>query len=193
MGESTIVVQRDPGQVFIEVWRNASRGKVVIKHIGEFGKPYSEIVQGGATFQITKPGRRYNQNAAATAKQDIFTNGRLQPVELDPDDPDTASLLENPNHVQEDDISRIFKLKGERLVQRLEQISSVSTMRRLLDLAEEDATQALHSQWRAIHNRLVDLDHDLQHISPKVQAMIENGQDPMIEGDGMPKPVQLGV
>lgn len=191
MGD-TIVVTQAPTENFLEQWRFVGRGKLIIRRIGEFGRQHSSRVQGGMTFHVTAAERRLNQQAVAKPEYDPFTNGQCEAILLDPSDPDYEKLTTNPNVIREDDISRAFRLKGEKFRERLSHISSAASIRRLIELAEADNSDVTVPQWRALQARLAELDTELQHVSLQVQQAMERGEDPEIDGTSLPKPVQLG-
>lgn len=143
-------VPMDPG---LEVWKNNVPGIVAINRLGEYGRVRVELVNGGRVFHITPGERRMNQTQCARADLDIFTNGTLQPVALLDDEPDTPALRENPNVLDDQDIERIFRLKGEAFAQRLDQVTNAGVLARLADLAREPRIRATVQQYELVKAR----------------------------------------
>lgn len=192
MGD-TIIVSQDPTKTFLEQWKHTGRGKLIIRRIGQFGAQHSSRVQGGQTFHVTPQERRLNQQMVTRPEYDPFTNGMCEAIVLDPTDPDYETLTSNPNVIREEDITRVFRLKGERFAERLGRISSANTIRHLIDLAEAPDSEVTVPQYKRLQNRLAELDVELQHISPTIQDALARGEDPDVDGSSTPKPVQLGV
>ncbi|QBQ74866.1 hypothetical protein [Caudovirales GX15bay] len=149
------LVPKDSG---VEVWRNASAGKVYINRIGEYGRKFSEVISAGRAFQITPTERRLNQSACAQADLDMFTNGTLEPVNLLDDEPDTERLRTNPNLITDRDMRALFRLKGEVFRQRIEQITNTAAIHRLLEAARDERYNASLAQFEALKLRKITLD-----------------------------------
>lgn len=144
------LVPQEPG---IEQWQNTTAGTVYITRIGEYGKRISELVYGGRVFSITPQERRFNQNACASPALDVFINGTLQPKSLLDDEPDTPRLRDNPNMIDEKEIPRIFRLRGEMFAERIATITNTATIARLLELAREPRLNATVQQFEQLRRR----------------------------------------
>lgn len=142
-----------PQDAGIETWRNATAGTVYITRIGEYGKRISELIYGGRVFSITPQERRLNQNACANAKLDMFTNGTLEAVSLLDDEPDTPKLRNNPNMLDEREIPRLYRLRGEAFTERIAQISNPATIARLLELARDPRLNCTVQQFETLRRR----------------------------------------
>lgn len=143
-------VPQDPG---IETWQNVTAGTIYLTRLGEYGKRISELVYGGRVFSITPQERRLNQSACATEALDMFRNGTLQPKSLLDDEPDTPLLRENPNILDDKEIARVFRLRGEVFAQRIATITNSATIARLLELAREPRLNATVQQFELLRRR----------------------------------------
>lgn len=135
-----------PFEVDLETWRNVTRGRVVIKRVGEYGKPYDQMVEAGRTVQLTPRERRVNEDAVARDEYNPFTNGTLIPERLVDGDADNERLTVNPNKITDDEAKQIFRLRGERFTDRIEAIDSLPVVERLLELVEEPRLQVTVAQ-----------------------------------------------
>lgn len=144
-------------QAAVETWKNDTAGTVIINRVGEYGRRIVDIIHGGRQFQITPEERRMNQNAAHSAEVDIFTNGTLRPIDLLDTDPDTEELLKNPNILSDDDLPKLFTLKGDVFRERLAAISNPVVLSRLAEIARDPDYDASLAQYEAIKSREVEL------------------------------------
>lgn len=176
----------------MEQWRSVTKSVCIVKRIGEFGKVFSERIPPDKVFHILPSERRMNQHECRVKGGDVFTNGMLMPVFLVEGEEDNDELLANPNLVQSDDTDRIFKLNGSAFKARLAEISSVATLRVLLEQAELPRMKATVTQLRAIQSRLGELDTEVLHIKPSVnEALLRGEQGPSGESEDF-KPIRLG-
>jgi hypothetical protein len=169
------LIPSDPG---LETWVNTTDGVVYLTRIGEYGKKETELIYGRRSFTITPQERRLNQNACAIPAQDFFTNGTLQPKNLLDDEFDTPRLRENPNMINENEIPKIFRLRGEAFSQRLDTITNPATIARLIELAREPRYNATVHQFEMIKRRERALSGEREEPTPAVP-------DP----DGLPRAV----
>lgn len=123
-----------------EVWKNATASQIVLlRQGGPGGQTRHEIISGERTFSISPEERRMNQNMAANPELDVFNNGMLQPVKLLEDS--EPEMLDNPNHIGEDQLPRLFKLHYRNFDKRISEISNPIVLQRLIDIsAAQDAT-----------------------------------------------------
>lgn len=121
-----------------ETWKNQGLGKVVVKRHGEYGVEKDEIVRGGKTLHITAADRRMNQERAANASLDVFTNGMLTPVRVG----SAAEEFEgNANLLTEDDMRALVKSHPKTFAKKLGEITNPVVVGKLLEIArEEDCT-----------------------------------------------------
>lgn len=192
MAEKQVVeVRQAPTEQRFETWKSVTRSKVRIKRIGEFGRIYSESILAGARFTITPEERRLNQVETSKKEYDVFSNGMLQPLSLFEDDPDFDVLMESPNHLPEEDPSKIFRLHGDKFRQRVQAITSVATVRRLLELADDERTKATVAQHRVIEEHLASIDVDIVHIKTQVEEKLQKGEPGPTGDEDTFKPIRL--
>lgn len=174
----------------LELWRNGGRGRVLVNRFGADGKIRAELIGAGKSFHLTPAERRYNQELAALPKLDVFTNGTLQPVRLLDGEPDTQTLLDNPNHIPEDDARKVFRMTDQQFKARLETITNEAALQRLFDLANDRQTRATVWQLRAIEARLASVAPAPDHIRPEAaSAGSDRPAEPSGSGGRGPKAV----
>lgn len=169
------VVPVDPG---VETWKSGVPGIVAINRLGEYGRVRVELIKGGRTFTITPGERRMNQNQCADTAMDVFTNGTLQPVDLLDDEPDTPALRQNPNIVTDQDIERVFRLKGEMFAERLEQITNPAALERLAELARDPRLRATVQQYEMVKARQRALSDGAVTVSESVRERKQRAVTP---------------
>lgn len=150
----------------VETWENQTNGVVAINRVGEYGRKQVDLIQGGRRFQVTPQERRMNQNATNSAEQDIFTNGTLRPIDLLDDDPDSEKLRTNPNILGEDELPRIFALKGEHFRQRIAEITNPATLAKIVELARDPQFDATLFQYETVKQRELELRGELDDRRP---------------------------
>lgn len=145
-----------------ETWQNVTAGRVVINridHRGELTK--TTIVDPGKKFSLTTEERKMNQELAARADLDVFSNGFLQPVRILDSVDDAREIAANPNLMSEAEMRALMKpsVKTPDFAQKLATVTNSAALERLLALAEEeDATISKHE---AIRARLREASPDL--------------------------------
>lgn len=142
--------------VEMETWKNVGKGKAEIIKLDPRGIERGELIDGGKTFTITREERLINQDRCLASKNDSFSNGRFSPVRiLDGDEPEHDMAL-SPNLISEGDLQGLFKQHWKTFEKKIAEISSVITLQRLLDIAnEKDATV---KQVKVIEERLFEID-----------------------------------
>jgi hypothetical protein len=164
----------DPG---VESWLNTSPSLVHLIKIGEYGKRETELVYGGRVFNLTPQERRINQTQCYDAKNDPFTNGVFKPLSLLDDEPDTKTLRNNPNVLDDDGIAELFTLTGEAFSQRLISITNSTAVDRLIETAKQPTTGATVGQLETLKRYKKLLSGEKDEPAP------ESGPEPL------PKPV----
>lgn len=149
-----------------EIWQNVTRARFYIQRVGEYGKRYDELIGPGKKFVVTPHERRINEQLAATEGQNMFRNGTFQAIRLNPEEPDTASLLHNPNNFTDQEAKAIFRLKGEHFRNRLTEIDNTTALDRLKELAYDPKTQATVHQLGMIESRLKEISAPVDHVKP---------------------------
>lgn len=168
----------------MESWQNTSKGRVLIRRFdARRGMLGSELVAGGRTFHITPEDRRINQEMAATAELDIFTNGLLHPVRLIESEEDAKELAANPNLMSETEMKAMFGLHHKQFPKRLGELTNVNALTRLLELALDEDSKATHKQVELIKERLRVIDPGL---------FVDDRPEPALDRLGQPVARTLG-
>lgn len=121
----------------LECWKNAGMSTVGINKFDTRGNMVQEMVPGGRKIFLTPEERRMNQEVAAHDSLDVFANGMLVPVRLIDSEEDTAKLQANVNAMSETAMKALFKSQKPAFQAKVDEISNVTTLRRLLEVASE--------------------------------------------------------
>jgi uncharacterized protein YgbK (DUF1537 family) len=145
-----------------ETWQNVTAGRVVINrmdHRGELTR--NDIIDSGKKFSLTTEERKMNQDLAARADLDVFSNGQLQPVRILDSVEDAREIASNPNLMSESEMRALMKpgVKTPQFALKIQEITNGSALDRLLALAEEE--DATISKVEAIKTRLREVAPDL--------------------------------
>lgn len=102
-----------------------------------------------------------NQDLAARADMDVFSNGQLQPVRILDSVEDAREIAENPNLMSEAEMRALFKasVKTPEFAERIGTVTNQAALERLLDIAEEE--DATISKVSAIRSRIRESSPDL--------------------------------
>jgi hypothetical protein len=139
-----------------ETWKNATQGTVYVLKSDRRGDLEHERVRSGGTILLTPDERAINQDKAANDGLDIFKNGIMVPVRLLDSTEDKAAIESNPNLKTEDELRAMFKLQWKKFEAEVSEISNVTTLNRLRQIAMEgDATVR---QVNVIESRIADVD-----------------------------------
>lgn len=160
----------------METWKSVTKSTLYLKRIGEFGKHEKEKILPGRVFKLLPSERRLNQTDCAKKEYDPFTNGMLQVIELVEGEHDNEALLGNPNIVEDDDVSKIFALEGEKFELRLARITAKATLQRLLEAAESEEIAASVPQLRMVRERLEEVDPGIRHVRAAIDADLREGK-----------------
>ncbi len=156
-----------------ETWQNSSPGRAVVWVRDSKGDYKDVVIRSGQKFSLTKDDRTYNQEQAANKDLDNFFNGTLTPVRLIDGTEDAKEFASNPNMLAESDIKALFKANWRTFDQKLEQVTNVGTLNRILEMARTEEVDGTARQVDRIQKRISDL-------SPQV---VERTATPM--GGGM--------
>lgn len=118
---------------FVEVWEHISPQEWVIIRLDARGDEKSEVISGRRTFRVTTEERMILQDKIKTKKLDPFLNGSFRPRTV----PDSITIKTNPNALSDDEIRRILGASDIAWKENLKQISSLATVRRMLEVAEK--------------------------------------------------------
>lgn len=118
---------------FVETWESVSEAMNWVIREDRRGDEQYVPVTGPMQFKITTYERILTQDKIKSRELDPFLNGQFRPVIV----PDSISIETNPNALSDDDIRRIFVASDVAWEEYMAVIDSASTLRRMLQLAEE--------------------------------------------------------
>lgn len=135
-----------------ELWRNVSPGLRYYITMDALGNQTHGVVQPGRTFTITPLERQLNQQAAHSAKADLFRNGTFVIVQTT-DDTDVDEIA-SPNSIADSDIEEAVSeaITGDPVPFELmlERMESVVTGQRILEeVVLQDAPTSMVSAVKA--------------------------------------------
>jgi hypothetical protein len=140
-----------------EVWRNSIAGSVGVKKTDRRGELVTETVRGGEKFQISTDDRLLNSEWAANDDLDVFKNGMLTPVRILDGTEDAKEIASNPNLITESDMAALFSAHWKTFEAKLGLITNLTTLQRLLSVAEAEDTDATVRQVQSIKSRIDEL------------------------------------
>lgn len=142
-----------------EVWVNASAGRAWVWTHNQIGERIDRQVPSGGKLQITTADRQLNQEMAADATLDLFTNGTLVPVRLLETADDVREIRDNPNLLTEQELVEAFDLPWKSFDKKVGEISNRSALERMVAIAEGDdsGVEATMRQVRVLRDRLSEL------------------------------------
>lgn len=145
----------------LETWQNACHGRIGVLKFDRWGQMKSETVRAGAKIKVTAEERQINSEKAANESLDIFKNGYLVPVDIFDGTEDYKEIASNPNLLGEKELTGLFKGTQKAFAAKVETITNAQTLRRLLDLTEDEDVAATVKHQKIIENRLIELEPDL--------------------------------
>lgn len=155
-----------------ETWLNSGKGEIWIVRFDHSGKLKEVPVRAGRQIVLETRERQINQDRAALPSSDPFLNGDLVPVRLVDSAEDYAEIANNPNHISEDDMKALFKLKAADFKERIGEITNSATINRILEIANDDSLKlnVTLAQMKALEARV----QDVQPKGVTPITMIEN-------------------
>lgn len=145
----------------LETWQNACRGRIGVLKFDRFGQLKNETIRPGAKVQVTIEERQINSERAATKGLDVFNNGYLVPVKILEDAEDAKEIASNPNLLGEKELVKLFQGTQKAFTETLGGITNTQTLRRLLDMTEDEEIKASVKHQKMIEKRLIELEPDL--------------------------------
>lgn len=121
----------------LEVWKSLVLGPRGINRFSEKGERVIERVDGGGTFDITPDERRRNQRLVRDARNDDFTNGTFILLTAVDSDPNSVSLWNQPQALEDDELEAMLDLPYARFLERLEEVNEAVTAERLYMLCRK--------------------------------------------------------
>jgi hypothetical protein len=140
-----------------ETWENSSKGKVYVLRYDSRGELIHEIVRAGGKVQLTPDERVINMERASTPDLCVFRNGVMSPVRLLDSTEDAEEIASNPNIISESDISDLFSSHWKTFETRVNEISNLGTLERILSLAEDEDSGATVRQVNVLRERIGSL------------------------------------
>lgn len=148
-----------------ETWTNIGKGDVFVLTFDHSGRLKSVPVRAGQRITMTVRERQLNQERAYTQDVDMFSNGRLAPVRLVDTADDYEEIASNPNHLSEDDMLDVLKLKGKAFTDRLNDITNVIALERMHELASDEKASVSMTQFRALEKHLSEIRGDVAEVA----------------------------
>lgn len=150
-----------------EIWASNIKGNIFLKTFDNAGKLTDTVIRSGKKIALSTEERKINQEMAASKDLDLFMNGMLTPVVILESAEDYAEIASNPNLISEGEMQDLLKVKGRAFTSRIKEITNLSTLQRLAELAELDGTITV-TQLRSINDRIADLSPDTQIVDREV-------------------------
>lgn len=144
----------------LETWQNSTKGRIGVLKFDHRGDLRNELVRGGMNVHLSPAERQINQEKAASAALDIFSNGHLTPVRLLEGTEDAQEIASNPNLMGESDLRGLFKAHWKTFDTRVKEITNTITLNRLLALSEDDSVNATVKQVATIKAQIASLSED---------------------------------
>lgn len=120
-------------QDFVETWEHISPQQWGIIRLDARGEDRHVIISGRQRFKLTTEERIITQDRIKTDENDPFLNGCFRPVLV----PDSITIQTNPNALSDEEITRILVSSDIAWGENLAIITSVATVRRMLEVAED--------------------------------------------------------
>jgi hypothetical protein len=141
-----------------ETWVNNGAGDVFVVAFDHQGQLVSIPVRAGKKVLLSVQERQINQEQAYTKDVDMFSNGRLTPLKLVDTAEDYIDIANNPNHLSEDDMRDIFKLKGKAFAARIAEITNVLALKRMHEIAADETNGVSMASYRALEKRISEVE-----------------------------------
>ena len=141
-----------------ETWVNMGAGDVYVKTFDFQGQLVSVPVRSGKQILLSVQERQLNQDLAYSKEMDMFHNGRLTPLKLVDTADDYTEVAENPNHITEDDMKEILKLKGKAFTSRIAEINNNLALHRMFELAGDETLGISMTNYKALDKRVKEVD-----------------------------------
>lgn len=139
----------------VETWENIGNARFVLKRFSSKGDLVDEMIPGRKKFHVTTRERQLNMEMAADDESDPFSNGMFSPLRLLDSTEDAKEIAANPNLLGESEMSGLFKMRIDHFRKRLETVTNVVVLNRLLQVASE--CDAPLSKVEAIKARTIEV------------------------------------
>lgn len=152
-----------------ETWKSVAPVRFGIMKFDRLGAPVRTSVKPGDTISVSTDERLYNQARAANHQRgsvtDPFTNGHLKPLTLVDTAEDYAEISDNPNHMDDDDIKAMLKVKVADFKKRVDEIENPALLQRIKQIADENPDLVTVGKLRHLDDKLEPILH------PHAEAM----------------------
>jgi hypothetical protein len=156
---------------FLEEWESISNQGWGILRLDPRGEEKDEVILGRRHFKLTTEERIITQDKIKDRKNDPFLNGAFRPVIV----PDSVTVESNPNALSDEEILKILNTGSEIAWEEwLNTITSVATVRRMIELAEE--TEISIKRYRRLESRLEEVRGEVRISSndPALQSFLSD-------------------
>lgn len=157
-----------------ETWRNESKVTVVVRKYDRHGDISHAVMAPGQTLVLSTTDRLANSDEAVSKKVDPFCNGLLHPVRIADDVEGYEEIASNPNILSEDELGKLFKGHHATFKKRVAEITNLSTLSRMMDLASDESVGASLAQVRTLEERTQELKAE-DHYGPEVRVVESRG------------------
>lgn len=173
----------DEDRKFVETWESVSQAMNFVIKFGPMGEHVYEQVHGQRKFTITTAERLVTQSRVAETKHDPFTNGMFRPIVV----PASVNVETNPNALADEDILQIFTSSDVAWGAYMDVLDAPATLRRMLNLADQDDVEISLKRYRQLEARLLELtprqrvtqkDSDLIASTGPAPSQIPSAGDP---------------
>lgn len=147
---------------FVETWENVSPITNYVIKLGPRGDEEHQAVTGKRQFTLTTQERLITQSRIIEHENDPFRNGCFRPV-ITPED---INIETNPNAISDEDIVKIFGASQVAFDEWLQTVDSPATLRRMMDLADEDEGIS-HKRYNRIKSRMSEVSGGPKHATQK--------------------------
>ena len=152
-----------------ERWQSHSQVPFGIIKFDRMGNPVRTMVKPGETISVSVDERLYTQakaeNSTRGSAVDSFTNGDLKPIQLVETAEDYAEIADNPNHMNDDDIKAMLKIKVADFKKRIDEIDNPALLQRIKQIADENPDLVTVGKLRHLDEKLEPILHP--HSQPR--------------------------
>lgn len=136
-------------KTFVEEWESVSDAQNYVIREDRRGDEVPVHIAGSMKFKITTYERILTQDRIRDKHFDPFTNGQFRPIMV----PETITIQTNPNALSDEDIARIFVASDIAWDAYLDTIDSAATLRRMIDLAENQEHDLSLRRYRSLEQK----------------------------------------
>lgn len=176
----------------IETWRSQIAGRQGVIRINPDGTQRTELIRGRREFSLSPTERKVTESQCASDTLNPFRNGQFVPVRLVETDEDFAALS-TAQGLTDADIDELIDGNFQKAKKVLEGITSVHTLRRILDVANEK--DASTKRLQLFRDRLAELGEPVvgSNAGPGQPDVtdIGTGDGVHIPGGGIPSPQKV--